>query len=310
MLQETNGDLRAVRVPIALLKTLDSKGRASENRDVPSVLFNVIPSNVVRGARVVVSAPLSISVLLLFVFQAAFMELEKPASIMGLIGGPETGLQWDKSGLVGVIPPFKPTATDTSSSSIESTSTAASVASSTSTKPWEAVTATGCVVPLSEVTPYLSSSENGLLRRWAVLTHVLSGKAVPAAAVRALLRTTSTSDGEMPLHRMRDEVRESGVAAVLMLYKLGPSSSVHMCTDLRLWNPSTSVLYLQLEGAANNSKASRIAELLHWHPATDAAGVRYWWHDVTWHRQWEQPMLDGRTPDEARAEVQDHASQQ
>lgn len=71
------------------------------------------------------------------------------------------------------------------------------------------------------------------------------------------------------------------------------------------WTRSPPPPPAQLEAGAASQRTSRTAELLHWHEAAarGAGGPRYWWHDVTWHRQWERPQIDGRSPDEAREEV-------
>ena len=132
--------------------------------------------------------------------QATFLEIEKPQSIAAVIGGPETGLQWGRSGVEGVVPAFKPPHPDAEPPKPEEAA---------QLPPWASVTATGCVLPLATVMPHLSPAGRGSLRRWAMLTHVLAGKAVPAAGVKTL-----REGGEWSLETLRDQVG-GGVAPLL-----------------------------------------------------------------------------------------------
>ena len=124
-----------------------------------------------------------------------YVELDKPAEgvLARVVGGPDAGLQWSKAGVAGVMPAApRPAAS----------ATAAAGEAAAPPEPWEAIPAAGSSVPLADVLPRLPASEQARLRRWALLTHVFSGRPVPAAAVRAL----RLRGGDWALETMRDEV--------------------------------------------------------------------------------------------------------
>jgi hypothetical protein len=124
------------------------------------------------------------------------------------------------------------------------------------------------------------------IRRYAVLVRILKGN--PVTDMHRF------RDGNWELESMIDQL----FAPIKHTFTLpAPPATADETKKGEDGTLATTAAATSAAVTLHGSTAAKVAELVYWREATDVkTGNKYWWHTVTWARQWAPPMVDGKGP--------------